>query len=119
MEHELVKLILALPWPVHVANILAILGYGCAIAAALLPQPEPDAHVAWKVARKVIDAFAFNFNHAKNEGPLISMEAKHPVTAGQLVQAKVDAAALKKAKGARIEKLTEKVAEPSVLEERL
>lgn len=113
MEHELVKLILALPWPAHIATAMALFGYGCAIAAALLPPPKPDAHVAWKVARKVVDAFAFNFNHAKNEGPLISTEAKHPVTAGQLMT-KAEVAKLKKLKGVTIEKV-----EPSVLEERL
>lgn len=115
MEHELVKLILALPWPAHIVTALGLLGYGCAIAAALLPQPKPDAHVAWKVARRVIDAFAFNFNHARNEGPLLSAEAKHVVTPGSVGAAQVDPAKLRKIKGVRIEKIPD----PSVLEERL
>ena len=34
MEHEFVKLILALPWPAHIATAMALFGYGCAIAAA-------------------------------------------------------------------------------------
>lgn len=89
MEHELVKLILALPWPTHVAAALALFGYGCAIAAAILPPPKPDAHVAWKVARKVVDAFAFNFNHAKNAGL-----PKPPVTAGEILAKKAKKSAI-------------------------
>lgn len=63
-------MVLDLPIPVHIADWLLVICGVCAALAALLPPAKEDSHVAWKVARSVIDALAWNFKNAKNGKPV-------------------------------------------------